>query len=61
MRIVAEASYNFNRRALRGANFEVLPFISVFPPPSWGGYPTKRGWTIHFGWLWWTVIMHQYD
>lgn len=35
-------------------------FRRLFPPQGWGGYAGTRGWTAHFGWLWWTVIVHQY-
>lgn len=59
-RLTFEASYNFNRAGLRGADFNVLPFLRLFPPQRFGGYPSVRGWTVHFGWLWWTVIVHQY-
>jgi hypothetical protein len=63
-----EAHHNFNKRDLRGCNIEVLPFVRVFPPQrarrhannftrSLDGY--GRGWTIHFGWLYWTVIVHS--
>jgi hypothetical protein len=57
-----ESHHNFNKRQLRGCNIEVLPMLRVFPPQrprrKWGdGY--GRGWTIHFGWLFWTVIVHS--
>ena len=59
-RFTFEATYNFNKRGLRGAAFNVLPFLRLFPPAGWGGYSSTIGWTMHFGWLWWTCIVHQY-
>ena len=54
----AEASYNFDKRGLRGCNLEVLPFLRVFPPSPTGW---TRSWTVHFGWLWWTVGVHWHE
>lgn len=59
-RFTVDASYNFDRSGLRGANIDVLPFLRIFPPPEHGGYPGTRGWTVHFGWLFWTVVVHQF-
>ena len=54
-RFWVDASYNFNTRDLRGGDIWVLPCLRLFPPMK-----GRRGWTIHFGWLFWTVGLHQY-
>lgn len=59
MQFTIDSHHNFNKKELRGCNFEVLPFIRLFPPKKMKGY--GRGWTIHFGWAFWTVIIHQFD
>lgn len=53
--ITADSSYNFNKKQNRGCDFYVLPLLRVFPPAPIG-YGKK--WTVHFGWLVWTVIIH---
>jgi hypothetical protein len=47
---------NFNKRALRGCDFDVLPFLRVFPPAPIGWARKKL--TLHMGWLAWTLILH---
>lgn len=58
MRVRLETVYNFNARDLRGCNFEVLPFLRVFPPGK-KNY-RRQGWIFHFGWLYWTVMVFTY-
>jgi hypothetical protein len=63
MRTHFDAHHNFAKRDLRGCNIEVLPFIRAFPPQRrrrWGFDGYGKGWTVHFGWLFWTVIIHFY-
>jgi hypothetical protein len=43
---------------MRGRYISVLPFLSVFPPARFGGH--GENWTVHFGWLAWTLGAHFY-
>lgn len=67
MRIRYWYDSNFNTRGLRGNNFELLPFVRLFLPYPTTSFTDERGqrrrrtdgrWTLHVGWLAWTLGVH---
>lgn len=58
-RVVFQGIRHFAKGELRGCNIEILPFLRLFPSRKYRGY--HEGWTIHFGWLFWTVMIFTYN
>ncbi len=52
IQIYVDNNFNFSRGG--GGYIMLLPFVNVFPPIK----HHRSKWTIHFGWLIFTVVIH---
>ena len=56
MNYTVDARHTWAQQGAGGCKIDMIPFVTLFPPLK---SPYRRDkWTIHFGWLYWTVVVH---